>query len=210
MNGRIFGLCVLSLLLVANVCAQSKIDEHGVQYPTDEELAAKKRIIEVLRHPTLITLRLVAVPFGTSNEERTDTPPPYKTEDFIDLRLMITHSFTETPVIRQPLDPYYDVRPELFRDGEPLPYTKKAQENIDCTEKRPDEGSGAEVLLLPGREYQLGWLRLEDWYKPLGPGHYQLTVRRRFTWDGEWLQSSPVTFEVLPEKQNPVEPAAKP
>ncbi|HEY2972352.1 MAG TPA: hypothetical protein VGJ48_07560 [Pyrinomonadaceae bacterium] len=200
MNVRIFGLCISILIWAISVCAQRKIDEHGVQYPTEEELAANKRMTEVLRHPTLITLRLVSIAHEISKEQPTDTPAPHKQRDWIDFQLMIGHSFSEPLVIWQMLDPYYDLRPELFKDGDLLPYSKQAQENADRKEKAAAEGSGAPSRLLPGREYEWQRVNLEDWYEPLGPGHYQLTVRRRFVWDGEWIQSNPVTFDVEPGK----------
>jgi hypothetical protein len=89
---------------------------------------------------------------------------------------------------------------ELFRDGELLAYTKEAQAYADRTENEPANGSGAGANLLPGREYPYRQVRLENWYEPLGPGHYQITVRRRFIWAGDWLQSTPCTFDILPDK----------
>ena len=42
---------------------------------------------------------------------------------------------------------------------------------------------------------------LEEWYEsPLQPGHYQLVVRKRFRPDGDWVESNPVTFDVIPRK----------
>lgn len=35
------------------------------------------------------------------------------------------------------------------------------------------------VELLPGREYQWPTVKLDDWYDRLGPGHYELSVRKR-------------------------------
>lgn len=208
---RILGLCASILLLTVSVCAQSKIEEHEVQRPKEEELAANKRMTEALRHPALITLRLVSIPRDFSKEgEPTDTPAPYRQGDWIDFQLMISHSFSEPLLIWQELDPYYNLRPELIKDGDLVPYKKETQENVDRKERELPNGSAAPSRLPPGREYEWQRVDLEDWYKPLGPGRYQLTVRRRFTWDGDWLQSSPVIFDVLPEKQRPAEPAAKP
>ncbi|MBA3356640.1 MAG: hypothetical protein H0U18_12040 [Pyrinomonadaceae bacterium] len=205
MNARTLGLCVSILVWAVSVCAQSRIDEHGILHASEEQLAANKRMAEVLRHPTLITLRLVSVPHDISKEQPTATPPPYKLGNWIHFQLIISHTFSEPLVIQQALDPYYDVRPQLFRDGDLLPYSKEAQQNVDRKENAPSVGSGAESRLLPGREYGSYLVRLEGWYQPLGPGHYQLTVRRRFAWDGEWLQSSAVTFDVMSENLNPVE-----
>jgi len=206
---RILGLFASISLLTVSVCAQSRIEEHRVQYPSEEELAANKRMTQVLRHPTVITLRLVSIP-RDFKEEPTDTPAPYKKGDWIDFQLLISHSFSEPLLIWQELDPYYNLRPELYKDGDLVPYTKETQDNVNRKERELPNGSAAPGRILPGREYEWQRVNLEEWYKSLGPGRYQLTVRRRFTWDGDWLQSSPVIFEVLPEKQRPAEPAAKP
>jgi hypothetical protein len=43
-------------------------------------------------------------------------------------------------------------------------------------------------------------INLDQWYEPLQSGRYQLVVRKRFVWDGDWVQSNPVLFDVLPRK----------
>jgi len=59
----------------------------------------------------------------------------------------------------------------------------------------------AKRTLVPGQEYRTDPVKLEDWYEsPLRPGHYQLIVRKRFTLDGDWAESNPVTFDVIPRK----------
>ncbi len=61
----------------------------------------------------------------------------------------------------------------------------------------------------PGSEYEWTRVSLEDWYEPLGPGHYQLTVRKRFAWDGDWVQSNPVIFDVQPRNPAPIPATVK-
>jgi len=51
-----------------------------------------------------------------------------------------------------------------------------------------------------GHEYSLYQISLKDWYGSLGSGRYQLTIRRRFVWDGDWVQSNLVIFEIQPRK----------
>jgi hypothetical protein len=96
------------------------------------------------------------------------------------------------------LDAHYDLLPELIGNGETVPYAKKAVGNVKRAEGGPPPGSGAPVTLEPGREIQANHIRLDDWYESLPPGEYKLTVRRRFAWDGDWVESNPVYFEVQP------------
>lgn len=192
------GLALLSFALT--VSAQSRIDEHGVLQPSPEAVAANKQLGELLRKPTFITLRLLSIPRDISHEKPSDTPPPYTVGDWAGFELFITQSLSETITISEALDPYENTRLELFKDGDIVPYSKEAQELVERRERRPAGGSAGEPKLEPGRECLLKRISLEDWYEQLGQGHYQLSVSRRFAWNGDWIQSTPVTFDVQPRK----------
>ncbi len=200
LSKRCFGLWLVILALALSVSAQGTTDEHGVYHATEEELAANKRLIELLRHPTFITLRLTSNRRDVPREEPSDTPSPYTVGDWVNFQLSITQSLPESIIIWNEMWPYDEFRPQLDKDGDILSYSKEAQEKVDTAERQPPSGSAAPISLAPGREY--GWSRvnMEDWYEPLRPGHYQLTVRKRFTGDGDWVQSNPVTFDVQPRK----------
>ncbi len=200
MSLKCLGLCIVVLSFALTVSAQGRIDERGVYQPTEEELAAIKRLGELLRKPTFITLKLLSLPRNNSREPPSDTPTPYTVGDRIGFQLFITQSLSETITLTEVLDPHENTRLELFKDGDIVPYSKQAQEIVELRERRPAEGSGGGAKLEPGRERTLKWIRLEDWYEPLCQGHYQLSVSRRFAWDGDWVQSTSVTFDVQPRK----------
>jgi len=74
--------------------------------------------------------------------------------------------------------PYYAYRPQLIRDGDPVPYSKHAQERIENAEGGSSGFSNAPTRLESGREYRSNDVRLEDWYDlPVKAGHYQLTIK---------------------------------
>jgi hypothetical protein len=196
MSKKCFDLCAAILGLALSVYAQGTIDEHGVYHPSEEEIAAHKRLNELLGKPTFITLRLVSIPHSFSHEKPSHTPPPYTVGDWISFQVFITQSLSENIVIWNHVWPYYEFRPELYKDGDILPYSKEAQERVDRADQQPPSGSGGPSRLDPGRELEWATVKMEDWYEPLGPGHYQLTVRKRFAGDGDWVQSNPVTFDV--------------
>ena len=156
-----------------------------------------KRLIELLRHPTFIKLRLAC---RSQAGELTDAPPPYKEKEFISCQSFITQNSTEQITIWNELNLYYEYRVDLIRDGDIVSYIKDAKEGIETAERRPPSWSSAALVMEPGREYSLRSINLKEWYGLLGPGRYQLTLRRRFIWDGDWVQSNPVIFEIEARK----------
>lgn len=187
-------LCAFVLSTAVSIHGQGTIDKHGAYHSTDKEIAISQHLLELLRHPTFITLRLLASPRDVPRENLTDTPSPYKVKDWISFQLFITQNSTEAITFWSSVDPYYQSRPELMRDGESVPYSKKAQ--VEIVEPQLPSGSGAPITLEPGREHPSNYVNLDDWYDPLTPGFYQLRVRKRFAWDGDWVTSTPIYFEV--------------
>lgn len=39
---------------------------------------------------------------------------------------------------------------------------------------------------------------LEEWFGVLPPGHYQLTAKLRLVWQGNWVESDSITFDIKP------------
>lgn len=200
MTRRNFSLCVTILVWTLSICAQSRIDGHGVLQATEEQIAASKRLGELLRHPAFVTLRLVSSLRDFSHGSSSDAPPPYTVGDWIGFRLFVTQSLSETLSFECGLSPYYEYRPELYKDGDILAFSKNATERVAGHERDPFSISARAHNLIPGRESEWATLNLDDWYDPLRPGHYQLSVRKRFIWDGDWVQSNPVIFDVEPRK----------
>jgi hypothetical protein len=113
------------------------------------------------------------------------------------------------------MSPFYEYRPELNRDGDIVAYTEQAKKNLERAKKGPPDGSMAMIELMPKREYFSALVTLEDWYEfPLKPGHYQLTVRKQFVPDGDYVESNPITFDVVspkpPESLDRLSPSEEP
>lgn len=171
---------------------ESKVDDRGYVIGSEEHIAANKRMHDLMLNPTFITLRLGA---PTLDKKVSESGASYKQGDSIRFDLFITHSFTE-PIEVVEGDLYSDMRPELFRDGDPIPYLKKVQELAGQREKKPETIRSVPSHLMAGKEYLIGTVDAKDWYGDLPVGHYQLSVRRRFVYGGEWIQSDSLTFEV--------------
>ncbi len=200
MSKNILRLCIAILVSAISVQTQSQIDQPAAQLTTEERVAKNKRLGELLRHPTFITLRLVANPRDFSHGNSSDASTAYTVDDWISFQLFVTQSLSENISITNFLWPFHEYRPELYKDGDLLPFSKEAQKNIEIAERTPPSGSMIEVNLVPNREHQWARVTLDDWYERLGAGHYQLSVRKRFAWDGDWVESNPVIFDVVPRK----------
>jgi hypothetical protein len=202
-----FFVSVIMLVLTVVVFAQGTIDKNGVNYPTEEELARRKRVAEILQHPTFITLRLLSSPRDLPREESTDAPAPYRVKDWIGFRLLVSQNlFEEIPVAKFKW-PYAEIRPVLMRGRDIIPYSKQAEAAVERAEEL--FGPAFELKLKAGAEYELQDIHLDDWYDPLPPGRYELTVRRRFDWQGDWLTSTPVYFEVQARTATPIPDGVK-
>ena len=193
---KLIWLGVILLSSPACTFAQGVVGQNGVYQPPEQQLAAFKRQQEMLRHPTFVTLRLVSSRRFVPREEPTDTPAPYKVKDFIAFQIFVSQNSSE--VLRVATTSYYDYRPELVKDGEAIGYSAKTKDRIKRAETQLDSGSLISIALAPGEEKQWNIVNLDDWYDPLKPGRYQLTVKKQFVRDGDWVVSNPVYFEVIP------------
>src|ERR1043165_3827176 len=180
------------------LAAQSS-QQSGIAQPTEEELAKYKRLGELLRHPTFIRLRLISIGRDRPGTEPSTTPTPYAIDESAPFRLFITQDSSENLIIGKGAPPN-DYLLNLIRDGDIVPYRKDVQEKVDRLEAEPRTPRWL-VSLEPGQEYPLDYVSLEDWYDtPLKPGHYQLAVRKQFAPGGDWVESNPVTFDVVVSK----------
>ena len=191
-----FTVPVAILCFAITVFGQSNPDQDRKDRPaTEEQIAKLKREWELLKHPTFITIRLVSMLRDVPNEPPpSTTPSPYVVGETLHFQSFITQSSNEELLIIGDRSPYYAYRPQLLRDGDPVPYSKHARERIENAEGGSSGFSNAPTRLESGREYRSNDVRLEDWYDlPVKAGHYQLTIKRRFTGDGDWVESNPVT-----------------
>jgi hypothetical protein len=211
MHKTCFFHCAIVLSLAITALGQGSRDKNGVYQPSEEEIAKNRRIAELLQHPTFITLRLASSRRDIPNEGSSATPSSYTEDQRMNFELFITQNSSETLVIGSSGGVYYQYRPKLIRDGDVVAYSKEAQEQVERAEREggPPYGSSFSRTLVPGRESRAYLVSLDSWYEsPLRPGHYELTVRKKFAWNGDWVESNPVTFDVIPRKATSAIPAS--
>jgi hypothetical protein len=161
------------------------------QEMTQEE---KKREA-ILNHPTNLKVEL-----ARRRPEPYDPPDeaarPFKPSENIYFELVVTSNLPD-PIEVQSFNRYYQNRPELFHDGEPVAYLKDIAKSLASTDAHADYERFIETTtLLPATPTKAGKLELRDWYETLKPGRYRLVNRHRFIFGGDWVETSPISFEV--------------
>jgi hypothetical protein len=185
---------VVILALSLTVFAQRSIDKQARHVPTKDEIEANERMAESLRSPTFIRLRLLFL--NPNTDETSDLAPPYKSGDPIAIRLILNHFFNGPITFTDYLNQYRNLQLELLRDGDVVPYKTEVQQSVERARIEPPNDGSATRRYVPEKDYVLQRINLSEWYQTLLPAHYQLTVKRRFVWDGEWVQSDSITFDV--------------
>ena len=97
------------------------------------------------------------------------------------------------------VDPYYQNRPRLFKNGQLVAYRKEIAELIRSKDSDPQFMNMRRTLFLePYSSADLQELDLNDWYGPLEPGSYRLINPYRPQIYGRWTaESTPLLFEVV-------------
>lgn len=120
----------------------------------------------------------------------------------ISFRLIITNASEEEIVVYSQLDPLILNRPQLSRERELVSYRENVKELLQAKDRALHDGR-SNVYALESKQSISETISLDDWYEPLQPGHYELSVWHRFIWGGEWLESPSVTFEVVQRVETP-------
>lgn len=134
----------------------------------------------------------------------------FRVGEQIPLVITMTNTGSE-PVYVCDSSTVYQDRPQLLRDGEPVPYasfrqsmTKAAEQDKTCQKDNlPDQ-----ILLRPNESTEVDWFNLaagtpslydDGWYEALPAGKYTLTERRRLNCcDGAFVEADAITFTVVP------------
>ncbi|HKO43548.1 MAG TPA: hypothetical protein VJU84_09665 [Pyrinomonadaceae bacterium] len=88
-------------------------------------------------------------------------------------------------------------KPRLFRDNQEVSYRRDIIDLLKDKHLGDSEMVRLDVIrLAPGERKVLEYFNLNDWYEPLGPGHYELSTQHRFIQGGKWVNSAAIVFEV--------------
>lgn len=163
-----------------------------------QEPAPQKHPNYLVQNPESIRLELLPPPLELGETGDLLKKPYVEGEKFV-FRLRMTNlspSLASIPIS----DQYTQDRPILYKDGDVASYKKEIEDIIASRETDVSEHSrNSEAELKPNESKILQRFNLYDWYETLGPGHYQLSVKHRFQLGQPWIESSSITFEVVPK-----------
>jgi hypothetical protein len=189
-------ILVVSLILVSVVPSftsyaksgwvhQQELQSGKPDEPREIELNKSERASQVTIRPVGGDLATLKQTFSASKDKAR-------------VAVFITNTIHET--IRIIIaDPYIHYRPRLLMDGRPLPYKEQVAKVARQKEKfGPGSGRvlGGEVK--PEETVMIDYIDLADWFGPLEPGQYELTIKYRFRHRGKPVETNTVTFEVIP------------
>jgi hypothetical protein len=125
---------------------------------------------------------------------------PYHVCDKPLFKILVTNnSNSEIRVLM--FDTYYQNRPQLYKDGELIPYRRGIAKLVESRERDPGAISMHGFILEHAATAELDALKLTDWYEPLLPGSYKLINRHRFAIGGAWsIDSESLLFELLEQE----------
>jgi hypothetical protein len=135
----------------------------------------------------------------------------YRVGEQVPIAIDMTNTSSQPSYVCVSSDLYQDL-PKLKKDGQLLPYTRWQSDQLRNTQKdqtcqhqdlpepmllRTNEPTVVDFLLLAD-DSRLSTGAL-NWYDPLTPGIYELSIQRRIgCCDGPMIQSNEITFEVVP------------
>lgn len=119
----------------------------------------------------------------------------YRAGEGVFVQLALTNTTGEDVSIASG-DPMSHLRLSLTRGGEKIAFNKRTRDRLNPNrEESASLHTAAAVTLKPFTNTPVEVINLGDWFEPLEPGTYQLTVWR--VW-GKGHKSNTVTFDIVP------------
>jgi hypothetical protein len=154
------------------------------------------------RRAVEISISTNAAPSGFFSTGEARKKLRFKSGEYVDVGIVMTNTGSEPLKVCAFSNPYYQNRPDLRRNGEPLPYSERVSELVRQSDSGLCEVTRVPdvVDLKPGAPLRVPSIELQEWYASLKPGQYKLTLKRTFACcaDGALKPSNEISFEVTP------------
>lgn len=185
----------VTLLLAGSVVSQQE-NTPSTQQPGNRSSNSEimRDGLELSRRERTMNVTIMAVGIDYERPEAT-----FRESNSVIARIFITNAGDEPVpvVVRRSSRAQY--RPVLLKDGRRVPYKRellRLLRSIDTT--GPISDSIRSVAVEPSQRVPVMSFDLNDWYGPIEPGRYELSIRYRFRLRGRPVESNTVTFEVIP------------
>ena len=152
----------------------------------------------------------IKVTIATGGGPYLPTKDTYRVGEPVPLVITMTNTGSQ-PVYVCESGTLYQDRPQLLKDGRPVPYKSFRQSMVQAAEKDQtcqNDNMPQQVLLRPNEPVVVDWSNLAEgatslyddgWYESLQAGKYTLSIQRRLTCcDGEFVVSNTIDFVVVP------------
>ena len=190
---------LLIMIILAGLVTIVGQEKSGGQVKTDEQANPSPEEMEYWKRQYELTQKAEGVEIAiTPLSNRTDANSNSLTEHYlkgskIQFKVSITNTSTEALVMSY-VNKYAHHHPRLFRNGQLVPYSKRAAEAITEVDRLALFNSNPRALNPSEPISEI--MELNDWYDPLEPGAYQLRDSFRLILDGRWIKSPVISFEV--------------
>jgi hypothetical protein len=152
----------------------------------------------------------IKISIATGGEPYPPAKDTYRVGERVPIVITMTNTGSEAVYVCETGALYQD-RPQLLKDGKPVPYISFQQSSIQMAEKDKtcDEDSlPQQIVLRPNEPTVVDWFILSKgatsfndvaWYEPLQPGKYTFTDQRRLSCcDGPLVNTNTIEFVVAP------------
>jgi hypothetical protein len=155
----------------------------------------------LLATPLVQNIQQVRIEISPRHVEQKASNKPYRLGTEGSVRVILKND-TDQRIKAIVVDPYYQNRPRLYKDGKLLSYRNAVTRLVASKDNDPEfVRTGSVVFIERYSSTDIEDLKLSDWYGPLEPGSYRLTNRYRLDIDAPWTaESAELRFEVLPNE----------
>lgn len=194
MTLRIALVILMILTFATTLVGQDPIGRAPAPVPPEVQsrLEQQRRHHEKLRKPDFLRMEIAPAPDGDAPVGKR---PSYKAGEKILVQVILINNSPEAVHVPS-VDPYYQNRPQLVRGAQTVAYREDVAELIEAKEKKPTFLRVDAWELEPLKPQAVATLDLSDWYGPLAPGVYRLTLQHRLVGGGDWIDSAPLVLVV--------------
>jgi hypothetical protein len=151
----------------------------------------------------------IKISIATGGEPYPPAKDTYRVGERVPVVIIMTNTGNEAVYVCETGAPYQD-RPQLIKDGKPVPYNSFQQSSIQMEKDKTcnEDNLPQQIMLRPNEPTVVDWFILSKeatsfndvaWYEPLQPGKYTLSDRRRLSCcDGPLMNTNTIEFVVAP------------